>query len=264
MKRLSIPRFELVFYTVFFVNIIFLIAIFGGMVLFQKRTSLNDILENPELSFAVLFTLKTSLTAVVLAAVIAMPCGYILSRGRFPGKVILDTLIDLPIILPPLVSGVALLIFFGPVLGENLSRIGLEVVFSPPGVIVAQCFIATPFAIRTFRQAFDSIDPRMENIARTLGCSPVQVFFKVTVPAARKGIIGGITLAWARTIGEFGATAMLAGVTRLKTETLAVAIYLNMAIGDLPFSLTVSVLLLFAAMAVLVSFRTVTRTGERI
>jgi molybdate transport system permease protein len=190
-----------------------------------------------------------------LAALIAIPAGYVLSRQRFPGKALIETLMDIPIVLPPLVSGVALLILLGPVLGEVLTRFSLDVVFSARGVVVAQCFIATPFAIRAFKQAFDSIDPRLEKVARTLGFSQGMVFLKVTLPLAKGCILSGLTMTWARALGEFGATAILAGITRMKTETLSVAIFLNMSIGDIQFAMSVSMIMLFLALLLMSLFK---------
>ncbi|WP_046494681.1 ABC transporter permease [Syntrophomonas zehnderi] len=194
-----------------------------------------------------------------LAVIVALPCGYILSRYKIPGKVILDTLVDIPIILPPLISGIALLIFFGPILGNSLAKIGIDVVFSKLGVVVAQWFVATPYAIRTFQQAFNSIDPRMEKVAKTLGYSPAQVFLKVTIPLTKMALVGGIMMSWARALGEFGATAMLAGITRMKTETLSIAVFLNMSIGDMNFAIATAIVMLFLALSLLIIVKTLVK-----
>lgn len=192
-----------------------------------------------------------------------LACAYALARVDFPGKLLVDTILDFPIVLPPLVSGVALLIFFGPVMGNALASVGLRVVFTPLGVVVAQWFMTLPFATRLFREAFEAVDPRYENIARTLGCGPFGVFLKVTLPMARRGIASGTALAWARSVGEFGATAMLAGVTRMKTETMAAAVFLNMSIGELDIAVAVSAMLMATAMAVLLGLRVLWARGER-
>ena len=123
------------------------------------------------------------------------------------------------------------------------------------GVVVAQWFIAAPFAIKTFKHTFSALDRRMEKVARTLGFSPTMVFWKVTLPLARNGIIGGIIMAWARALGEFGATAMLAGITRMKTETLSVAVFLNMSIGDMKFAISTALVMLLIAVILLVIFK---------
>jgi len=264
MLTARINLFQGVFWLIFILITIFLVVLVGGLLFYGKWAAFISVIHHPEFHFAVTFTLWTSLLATALAAVVAVPCGFILSRYSFPGKVLIDTLMDIPIVLPPLVSGIALLILFGPVLGNTLTRFGLDVVFSTRGVVAAQWFIATPFAVRTFKQAFDSIDPRMEKVARTLGCSPASVFMRVTVPMAKGGLLGGLTMAWARALGEFGATAMLAGITRLKTETLSVAIFLNMSIGDIQFAMATAVIMLMVALLLMIVFKVFTGTGVRL
>ncbi len=256
--------FHGVFRLVLILNTLFMLILVGGLFLYGKWTTFLDVLQQPEFHFAMVFTLWTTILATLLAGLVAIPCGFIMSRHDFTGKILVDTLIDVPIVLPPLVSGVALLILFGPILGDTLTRLGLDIVFSTRGVVVAQWFIATPFAVKTFKQAFDAIDPRLEKIARTLGYSPARVFLKVTVPMAKSGLLGGLTMAWARALGEFGATAMLAGIIRMKTETLSVAIFLNMSIGDIRFAMATSIIMLFMALLLLALFKTISKTEVRL
>lgn len=251
--------FHGLFWFVFIFTSVFMIMLIVGLFLFGEWPTFLEVLKNPEFQFAVIFTLWTTILATILSALVAVPCGYILSRYDFPGKVIIDTILDVPLVLPPLVSGVALLIFFGPLFGKTLTGLGLDIIFSAKGVVIAQWFIAAPFAIKTFKHAFDSIDTRLEKVARTLGYSPEKVFIKVTIPLAKNGLLGGLTMTWARALGEFGATAMLAGVTRLKTETLSVAIYLNMSIGDTQFALVTAIIMLLVALALLAAFKIFTR-----
>lgn len=261
------PRVSLlhcIFWLVFALFVVFMVSMVSGLFFYGEWTAFKAVLQHQEFHFAVVFTLWTSLLATFFAAIVAVPCGFILSRYSFRGKVLIDTLMDIPIVLPPLVSGVALLILFGPLLGDILSRFNLDVVFSTRGVVLAQWFIATPFAIKTFQHAFDSIDPRLENVARTLGYSPAGVFLKVTMPLAKGGILGGLTMAWARALGEFGATAMLAGITRMKTETLSVAIFLNMSIGDIQFAMATAIIMLLVAMILMCVFKVFTRTEVRL
>lgn len=242
-------------WVIFTVTMGLLLGLFGALIGYGAGGSWAKLLDNAEFLFAVGFTLKTTFLATLAATIIGIPCGWILARRRFPGKVLVEILLDLPMILPPLISGVALLILFGPVLGRSLERWGVEIVFSPWGVVVAQWFIALPLAVKMFRQSFDGIDPRYENVARTLGCSPESVFFRVTLPLAKRGILAGMAMAWARTIGEFGATAMLAGVTRLKTETLAAAVFLNMSMGQLELALGISIIMFLTAVVILAFFK---------
>lgn len=264
MVKPQMNLFQGVFWLVFILFTVFMVVMIGGLLFYGEWAAFLSVIKNPEFRFAVEFTLWTSLLATALAAVVAVPCGFILSRYNFPGKALIDALMDIPIVLPPLVSGLALLILFGPVLGDTLACFGLDVVFSARGVVVAQWFIATPFAIKTFKQAFDTIDPRLENVARTLGYSPADVFLRVTMPLAKGGILGGLTMAWARALGEFGATAMLAGITRMKTETLSVAIFLNMTIGDMQFAIATAVIMLMVALLLMSVFKVFTGTGVRL
>lgn len=232
--------------------VLFLLLLIMGLCSYSDLGTLFNVLKQPEFHFAFKFTLWTSLLATFFATLVALPCGYLLARYKIPGGVFFDTLLDIPIVLPPLVSGIALMILFGPFLGEHLKNYGIEVVFTPLGVVVAQWFIATPYAIKNFKQAFLSIDQRMEKVARTLGFSPPLVFLKVTLPLAKNGLIAGIMMAWTRALGEFGATAMLAGITRMKTETLSVAVFLNMSIGDVKFAISTAIMMLFIALTLLI------------
>ena len=245
------------FKLMFALMMLFLLLMVIGLFTYSDPGTLLNVLKQPEFHFAVKFTLWTSLLATFLAGAAALPCGYVLSRNKFPGGAFFNTLVDIPVVLPPLVSGLALLICFGPLLGEQLARLGLNVVFTPLGVIVAQWFVAAPYAIKIFKQAFDGVDRRMENVARTLGYTPAEVFGKVTLPLAKNGLIGGVMMAWARALGEFGATAMLAGITRMKTETLSVAVFLNMSIGEIKFAISTAIVMLFIALALLLIIRTI-------
>ncbi|OZI12723.1 ABC transporter [Bacillaceae bacterium SAS-127] len=261
-KRNNYSMFQVSFFIVFLFTIIFMALIFSGLFFSGLSASFVTIIQDPEFQFALSFTLWTTVLATTIATFVSIPTSYVLSRREFKGKALAEALIDIPIVLPPLVSGIALLTFFGPLFGESLKQMGIEVAFSKWGVVVAQTFIATPFAIRAFKQAFDGIDTRYEHIARTLGYTPTLVFWKVTLPMAKGGLINGITMAWARTLGEFGATAMLAGVTLMKTETLSVAIFLKMSIGDFDFAIAISIIMLLVALTVLYVVK-FTMRGER-
>lgn len=266
-NKLTIPKRCMMFglfWVIFILLLLFLLSLIVGLFSYSDWESLKDVLKQPEFHFSLRFTLWTSLLATTAATIVALPSAYILSRYRLPGQAIFDTLLDIPIVLPPLVSGIALLIFFGPFFGEQLARIGIAIVFTPAGVIAAQWFIATPYAIKIFKQAFGTIDPRLENVARTLGFSPTMVFLKVTLPLAQNGIVAGIVMAWTRALGEFGATAMLAGITRMKTETLSVAVFLNMSIGDIKFAISTAIVMLLIALTVLIVLKTLLRNEVRI
>jgi molybdate transport system permease protein len=235
----------------------FFAAVLVGLMLFAGRESILDVVRSSSFHFAFRLTVGTSLCATVIACAAGAACAYILSRHSFRGAAFIDAVLDIPFVLPPLVSGLALLIFFGPGLDAAAPWLArrVAVVFTPAGVVVAQSFIALPIAIRLFREAFDSVDRRYEYIARTLGHSPASVFLRITVPLSRNALVGGATLVWARTLGEFGPTAMLAGVTRGKTETLAASVFIAMANGETGYAAVIALMLLLFSLLVLVGMR---------
>jgi len=230
-----------------------------SLVFHDPWSEFASLAENQEFRFALLFSLGTTAVATIIAILTGIPVAYCLARFEFPGKALIATVLEIPIMLPPLVSGVALLIFFGEVLGSALAKTGLALVFTYRGVIAAQWFVAAPFGIKAFRQAFEAVDPRMEKMARTLGYSPAAVFFKVTLRLTGESLLGGITMVWARTLGEFGAVAMLAGITRLKTETLPAAIFLNISLGDIDFAVAAAAVMLVIAFFLLLALKIFTR-----
>jgi molybdate transport system permease protein len=195
-----------------------------------------------------------TLTAL-LSLWVAVPLGYLLSRHTFPGKTFVDAVIDIPIVLPPLVVGLALLILFqtpgGIWFQENFFRVSLQV----PSVVLAQFTVAAAFAVRTMRVTFDQIDPRREQVALTLGCTRSQAFWMVTFPEARRGILAAATLAWARALGEFGPILVFSGTTRMRTEVLPTSVFLELTVGNLEAAVAVSLIMVAASAVVLVLVR---------
>jgi molybdate transport system permease protein len=181
----------------------------------------------------VAFTVQMALlaTAVLLAPGVA--AGLLLARYRGPGRGALDTLLSLPLVLPPTAVGLALLDLLGRnrPLGGWLSGHGLEVVFTWKAVVLASAVMSFPLLVRSARTAFEEVDPRLVGIARTLGCGPVSAFFRVTLPLARRGVIAGALLAFSRALGEFGATILVAGNIPGRTQTLALAIFQEVQAG---------------------------------
>ena len=167
------------------------------------------------------------LGAVLCTLPPAVLLGYLLARREFAGKALVDTVLLLPLVLPPVVTGYALLLLFGRsgVLGPPLRAIGLDVAFTWRGAVVASAVMAFPLAYRACRLAFEAVDPRLEGAARTLGASPWSAFVRVTLPLARGGIVAGGVLAFARSLGEFGATMVLAGNVAGETRTLPIAVW---------------------------------------
>lgn len=164
-------------------------------------------------------------TAVTLAPGLLL--AWMLTRGRFRGRVLLETLVSLPLVLPPVATGLILLMLLAPrgALGGALAALGIEIVFTWKAVVIAMAVMGLPLFVRTARAGFEQVDPRYERAASTLGANPLRVFLTVTLPLARPSVAGAAVLCFARAIGEFGATMMIAGSIPGSTRTLAVAIY---------------------------------------
>jgi len=161
----------------------------------------------------------------------------------------------LPIVISPVAIGAALLVFFNTPLGSTINDNVVGFVFAVPGIVLAQVTIISALAIRLLKSTFDSIDPRYELVARTLGCSKPEAFFRVTLPLSRDGLIAAGILTWARAVGEFGATVTLAGATAMKTETLPTAIFLGLATADVEKAIAVIFVLIIIAIAALLLIR---------
>jgi molybdate transport system permease protein len=209
-----------------------------------------------------LVTTGISLGAILL---IGTPLAYLLARRRFPGIEIVNTLIDLPMVLPPAVAGLALLMAFGRrgIVGEYFDDIGIEIAFSTTAVVIAQIFVSVPFYVRAARSGFVHVARELEAAAADLGAHPFTVFRTVTLPIALPGLAAGAVLAWARAVGEFGATIMFAGNSKGVTQTMPLAIYGRYEAGDLKTSLLLSTILLGGSFLVLVAVRIVGgRSGD--
>lgn len=241
-------------------------------------------LSAPTIRHAAWLSLFTSTAAAVLALALALPIGYLLARRDFKGKALLDAMLDIPIVLPPMVVGLCLLIFFQTTLGRFIEH-GVEkgqlisiwggLSFASPiklpglmiftytvaGVILAQFTVAAAFAIRTMRGTFDHLPARPEEVALTLGCTPGQAFRLVALPAARRGMVAAFCISWARSLGEFGPILVFAGATRMRTEVLPTTVWLELSVGNLEAAVAVSMLMILIAIAVLVVVRI---TGERV
>lgn len=201
--------------------------------------------------YSIQLTLVSCTMTAILSLIVSVPIGYVLARARFRGRSLMETIIDIPIVLPPLVVGLSLLIAF-QYLPENLRE---SVVYRVPAVILAQFVVASAFAIQTMRTTFQQIDRRHEDVARTLGCSQLQAFGWVTLPEARPGMVTAFTMAWARALGEFGPLLVFAGATRGRTEVLSTTVFLELSIGNLRGAVAVSLLMVAVAVSVLVVAR---------
>ena len=218
---------------------------------------------------AVILSLVTSTIALALAILLGTPTAYWLVRSKFRGHRILEALLDLPILLPPTVAGVALLTAFGRrgILGQPLDEgFGLTLGFTTTAVVLAQLFVAGPFYVRSARAGFASVDEELESIAYTLGASRLKTFFRVVVPLAWPSLVGGAMLCWARAMGELGATLLFAGNIEGATQTAPLAILTALeSSAGLTGAVAISLLLIGAGAAVLGGFwLTASRFGHRL
>ena len=176
---------------------------------------------------ALLLSLQTTLIALGIVVCVGTPAAYLLASRAFPGRALVLTAIELPLVMPPAVAGIALLAAFGPhgILGGLIDSAGIELVFQTAGVVVALVFVSAPFFLRQAISSFAAIDGRLLEAARTLGAGPFRAFATVAVPSARGGLSSGMALAWGRALGEFGATLLFAGSLQGVTRTAPLAIF---------------------------------------
>lgn len=305
------------------VYVVLILAMLVADLSFTSPGHLWEALQSRDIRYAIRLSLISCFVTTILSLWVAVPLGYLLSRTRFPGKAIVDTMVDVPIVLPPLVIGISLLILFqtppgklieeimatrmgflltyivipsiaavgvslllrqfagckyvlrlippiailiaivlalmgpGPWLNQNLqSRFGTRITFQIPSVILAQTAVSCAFAVRTMRVTFDQILPRTEQVALTLGCTRFQAFWMVTIPEAWRGIVSAGTIAWARSLGEFGPILIFAGATRMRTEVLSTTVWLEFSVGKLESALAVSLLMVVVAVIILLLMRT--------
>lgn len=207
---------------------------------------------------AIILSLITASAATILTVLIGTPLAYLSAWVPYPGRNLVETLVDIPIVLPPSVAGLALLVLLGRrgLLGSWMNDHGITIIFTIFAVIIAQIFVAGPLYIRQARSAFAMVDPVYEDAARTLGATPLKAFLKVTIPLAKTGLISGVILCFARAIGEFGATIMVAGNLPGKTQTMPLAIY-GLMQSDLTASIALSLVLIGISCIILILIRLV-------
>jgi molybdate transport system permease protein len=214
---------------------------------------------SPLVTDALSLSLLTASTTTAISILIGTPVAYLLARHTFRGRTLLSTLIDLPMLLPPAVAGLALLMAFGRqgLLGDILAAAGLTLPFTTAAVVVAQTFVAAPFYIRGARVGFAAVDRHLEQIAATLGVSDWHIFWRVTLPLAGRSLASGALITWTRALGEFGATIMFAGNFQGRTQTMPLAIYTGLQ-RDLDAALTLAGMLLVVSFSLLIAIRLLT------
>ncbi len=240
--------------TVSFVAVFLLLVcvLVGTDLWYTDAKSFREALTSREVLHAMWLSLFTSLVSVAIIVIFAVPVGYALSRYRFPGHAILDAIVDLPIVLPPVVIGLSLLVFFSTRVGQWIQNNWVEFVYSVQGIILCQFMVSASFGIRAAAAAFDSVDRRLEDLALTLGCTRGQAFWRVALPMARNGIVAGAIVAWAHAVGLFGPLMIFAGSTRMKTEVMPTTISLELSVGRMEVALAVALIMLAAATVALV------------
>jgi molybdate transport system permease protein len=233
----------------------FLLVLLASMLLELWRQTSSRPPQVSEILFAVRLSLFTATLASIVALAVSIPVAYAFSRYSFPGKDFFDTLLDLPIVLSPIAIGALLLLFFNTALGRQIEHWFGPFVFEVRGIVLAQFVVIVGLSLRLLKETFQAIDVEYENLARSLGCNQMQVFARVVLPMARRGLLAAFLLIWGRAIGEFGATVTLAGATTMKTETIPVAIFLNFASVDISSAIVFITILIGVSFAVLLFVR---------
>lgn len=237
---------------------LFFLLPLAGLLWRAPWSALVSDLTSTEARTALRLSLVTSVLATTLAILLGVPLAWVLARVEFPGRRVLRALTVLPMVLPPVVGGVALLYAFGRqgLVGQYLDRwFGITLPFTTEGAVMAAAFVAMPFLVITAEAAFRSLDRRYEDAARTLGASRLTIFRRVTLPMAGPALAAGAVLCWARALGEFGATITFAGNFPGTTRTMPLAVYLARETNRPELAISLSLVLLAVSLAVLVAFR---------
>lgn len=231
-----------------------LVALFSEVPLDE----LPDLLTSSVVREALVVTARTNLVANLLIVGVGTPAAYLLATRRFRGRAFLVTLVELPLVLPPAVAGISLLAAFGAggLLGGELASAGIVLPFSEWAVVLAVTFVASPFYVRQAISAFEGVDRSLTDAARTLGAGPWRTFRRVALPLARSALVAGWVLAFARGIGEFGATIVFAGNVLGQTQTLTLAVYEQLE-ADFDVALAIGILLVLTSAAILVAYKLV-------
>jgi len=280
LKVPSDTTFFLAFIVLSFIYIFLLIGIIIADFKYVDRESVGRFFTDPNIIYSLKLSVFSCTITTLLCLLVAVPLGYLMSRFDFRGKDVLDTILDIPIMLPPIVVGISLLIFFNMeiirdfetfiqtswlqfvqkydiLLQNNWDKFKPKInpTFTVASVILAQFMVSCAFAIRSMRTTFDEISIRQEKVALTLGCSRGQAFWRIVLPRAKRGMVTAATLSWARSLGEFGPILIFAGSTRMKTEVLSTTVYLEFSVGNLAMATTVSVFMILTASIIIFLMR---------
>jgi molybdate transport system permease protein len=236
----------------------FIVVPLGGLFVRLTPRELVAALATSSARTALGLSVITTILSLAFTIAFGTPLAFILARADFRGRRFVDALVDLPIVVPPAVAGLALLLVFGRfgLLGPALGALGIGVSFTTAAVVMAQVFVGSPFYVRAARSGFLAVDRSLEAASATLGMGPLRTFVFVTVPLAAPALVGGAVLSWARALGEFGATIMFAGNLAGISQTLPLAVYLNLESGDIPIATAISVLMIVLSLTTILIVRT--------
>ncbi|MDP9335436.1 MAG: ABC transporter permease [Actinomycetota bacterium] len=234
---------------------LFFVVPLVGLIWRAPWSSSGTVLSSTEARAAFRLSLETSVAATAIAVVFGVPLAWVQARVSYPGRSVVRAVTLLPMVLPPVVGGVALLLALGRygLVGQYLDRVGVHLPFHVAGAIVAETFVSMPFLVLTVEAAFRSADQRFEEAARTLGASRFSVFRRVTLPMIRPSLVAGAVLCWARALGEFGATITFAGNSQGKTQTLPLFVYVTLEGANSDAAIVLSLVLVVVSLVVLVS-----------
>ncbi|ADV45413.1 ABC transporter permease [Nitratifractor salsuginis] len=245
---------------------LFVLLLYGGLILslgyFLSPKSLLETLRSERTLFSIRISLEAATLATLLAMSLAIPAGYALSRYRFRGRELIDTLLEFPMIVSPAALGAMLLIFFNNPAGEWIQEHLITFVFAFAGIVLAQFVTILGVSVRLVKSAFDEVPEELESTARTLGAAPGYVLRSVTLPLARRGLVAATILSWAKALGEFGATITVAGTMAMRTETLPIAIYLRLENADIRgTAVLILILVAIGLSALFLTRRLLSRSG---
>ncbi len=235
------------------ISALLVLALYGGLIVslvwFLEPPTLHQTLTSARTLFSIQLSLIGATCAAFLAILVAVPAAYALSRYQFRCRELVDTILEFPIIVSPAALGAILLIFFNNPLGEWIQAHIVRFVFTFAGIVLAQFVTILGLAVRLLKTSFDEVPMELETVARSLGATPRHAFFTVTLPLAGRGLLAAFILSWAKALGEFGATIMVAGTMAMRTETLPIAIYMRLAGVDIEG--TVALILVLVATGLL-------------
>jgi len=241
--------------------VVYLLLIAGlvaGVFVTITPQAIREAFSEPALLYSIKLSIVTSVVSALLSVLVAIPAGYVLARHRFPGYFFVDTILDLPIVLPPLVMGLCVLIFFNTSFGRWLDRGLVEeglFVYQPLGIVLVQFITGCAFAVRAIKAGFDSLDPRYEDVAMTLGGNRYQSFFKVVLPNVTPSLVAGGVISWARIFGLFGPILLVCGTMRNRTEIMPTTIFLETSIGRIEVALVIGAVMILISIATLIIFK---------